>query len=48
MYLCRNPITVCWNPQKRAGFSETIDLKGDMPRFTWKINVFPAISLETQ
>ena len=27
-------------------FSETIDLRGHMPRFTLKMNVFPSISLE--
>ena len=28
-------------------FSETIDLRGHMPRFTLKMNVFWSISLET-
>ena len=28
-------------------FSETIDLRGDMPRFTLKMNIFPSIFLET-
>ena len=28
-------------------FSKTIDLRGDMPRFTLKMNIFPSISLET-
>ena len=41
-----NTINVCWNPQHRACFSETIDLRGHMPRFTLKMNVFPSISLE--
>ena len=41
------PINVCWNPQNRAQFSETIDLRGHMPRFTLKMNVFPSICLET-
>ena len=27
-------------------FHETIDLRGHMPRFTWKMNVFPSIFLE--
>ena len=30
-----------------ARFSKTIDLRGHMPRFTWKIYVFPSMSLET-
>ena len=33
-------------PQNRAHFSEAIDLKGHIPRFTQKMNVFPSISLE--
>ena len=32
--------------QNRARFSETIDLRGHMPSFTWKMNIFPYISLE--
>ena len=28
-------------------FSEMIDLRGHMPRFTLKMNVFPSIFLET-
>ena len=28
-------------------FSKRIDLRGHMPRFTLKMNVFPSISLET-
>ena len=28
------------NPQKRAHFSKTIDVKGHMPRFILKMNVF--------
>ena len=43
----RNPINVCWNPQNRAHFSETIDLRGHMHRFTLKMNIFPSISLES-
>ena len=46
-YLLRNTINLCWNPQNRARFSETIDLRGHMPRFTLKMNVFPSISWET-
>ena len=30
-------------PQNRACFSETIDLRGHMPRFSLKMNVFPSI-----
>ena len=33
--------------KNRACFSKTIDLRGHMPMFTLKINVFPSISLET-
>ena len=33
--------------QNRAHFSKMIDLRGHMPRFTLKMNVFPSISLET-
>ena len=47
IYLLRNTINVCWNPQNRARFSKTIDLRGHMPRFTQKMNIFPSISLET-
>ena len=47
IYLLRNPINVCWNPESRAHFSETINLRGYMPMFTWKMNIFPSISLET-
>ena len=46
IYLLQNAINVCWNPQNRACFSEMIDLRGHMPRFTWKMNIFPSISLE--
>ena len=28
-------------------FAKTIDLRGHMPRFTLKMNIFPSISLET-
>ena len=44
MRIARN---VCWNPQNRAHFYETIDLRGHMPRFTLKMSIFPSISLET-
>ena len=33
------------NPQNRTPFFETINLRGHMPRFTLKMNVFPSISL---
>ena len=46
IYLLWNARNVCWNPQHRACFSETINLRGHMPRFTQKMNVFPSISLE--
>ena len=45
--LLRNPINMCSNPENRAHFSNTIDLRGHMPRFTGKMNVFPSISLES-
>ena len=35
------PINVCWNPQNRARFYETIHLRGHMPRFTSKNKCFP-------
>ena len=47
IYLMRIARNVCWNPQNRAGFYETIDLRGHMPRFTLKMSIFPSISLET-
>ena len=46
IYLLGNPIIVCWNPQNRACFSKMINLRGHMPRYTLKMNVFPSISLE--
>ena len=39
IYLLGNPINVCWNPQNRTHFSETINLRGHMPRFTLKMNI---------
>ena len=45
IYLLRNPINMCSNPENRAHFSKTINLRGHMPRFTVKMNVFPSISL---
>ena len=41
-----NTINVCWNPQNGTRFSETINLRGNMPRFTLKMNTFPSIFLE--
>ena len=38
---------MCWNPQNRACFSRTINLRGHMLRFSWHMNVFPPLSLET-
>ena len=35
------PINVSCNPQNSARFSETIDLRGHMPRLTLKMDVFP-------
>ena len=46
IYVLSNPINMCWNHQNRACFSEMIDLRGHMLRFTWKMNIFPSISLE--
>ena len=46
IYLLRNARNVCCNHQERVHFSNTINLRGHMARFTWKINVFPSISLE--
>ena len=46
IYFLGNTINVCWDPLNRACFSETINLRGHMPRFTLKMNVFPSISLE--
>ena len=40
-------INVCWHHQNRASFSEMIDLRGHMPSFNLKMNVFLSISLET-
>ena len=37
IYLLRNPINVCWNPQNRM--IEMIDLRVLMPRFTLKMNI---------
>ena len=47
MYLLRNARNVCCNHQERVCFSETIDLRGHMTRFTLKMNVFPSICLAT-
>ena len=37
---------MCWNIQDRSSFSKTINLRGHMPAFTWKMNIFQSISLE--
>ena len=34
-------MNVCLNPQKWAQFSQMIDLRGHIPRFTWKNECFP-------
>ena len=47
MYLLKNPINVCWNPQNSPRFSKMIDLRGHIPRCTLKMNVFPSISLQS-
>ena len=47
IYLLRNTTNVCWNPHNSARFSQMINLRGHMPRFTEKINIFPSISWET-
>ena len=47
IYLLRNPINVCSDPQNSACFSKKIDLRFHMPKFTLKMNVFPSISIET-
>ena len=39
-YVLGNTINVCWYPENRACFSDMIDLRGNMPRFTLKMNVF--------
>ena len=36
---------MCCNYQDRVCFSEMIDLISHMPRFTWKMNVFPSICI---
>ena len=38
---------MCPDPQNSARFSKMIDLRGHMPRYTPKMNVFPSISIET-
>ena len=47
IYLLGNCINECWNPQNRSCFCKTINLRGHMPSFTLKMNVFQSISLET-
>ena len=46
IYLLRNAINVGWNPQHRACFSEMIDFRGHMPRFTWENELFFHLSPE--
>ena len=42
MYLFRNSISVCWNPQHKSScFPEMINLRGHMPKFTLKNEQFP-------
>ena len=45
--LLGNLIYLSSNPQNRAHFSEIIDMRGHMPRFTLKMNIFPSIFLKT-
>ena len=46
IYFLRNPINMgVQTYEDRAHFSETIDLRGNMPRFILKMNTFPSISL---
>ena len=40
IYLHRNSRNVCFNHQEMVCFSELINLRGHMPRFTWKMNIF--------
>ena len=40
IYLLQNAINVCWNPHHRPHFSESIDLRGHMSGFTWKMKHF--------
>ena len=47
MYLLGNPRNMCCNTENRTQFSETIDLRGHMPRFTFNMHVFLCIFLET-
>ena len=44
IYLLKNPRNVCLNPHNSAHFSETIDLRGHMSKFTLKMNIFQSIS----
>ena len=47
IYLLGNCIIVCWNPQNKTRFSKMINLRGHMPMFPLKMNVFPSIFLAT-
>ena len=44
IYLLKNPINLCSDPQNSARFSKTIDLNGHMPRFTLKMNMVSHLS----
>ena len=41
IYLLGNPINVCWNPQNRAHFSKTINLRGSHAEVYSKNECFP-------
>ena len=48
IYVLRNPINGCSNPSEVGlVFPETINLKGHMPRFTLKMNIFLSFFSET-
>ena len=40
----KTPENVCLNPHNSAHFSETIDFRGHMSKFTQKMNVFLCMS----
>ena len=44
LYVFRNIINVCRNPQNSACFSKMIDLRGHIPRLTQKMNIFTSIN----
>ena len=45
IYLLQHPINVWWNPQNRARFSETINLRGHMPSFILNSEHIPIFHL---